>query len=306
MKINFPALFRTPLQKYRFFFIFGNEVSVFERAISFLKQQLACRIQLKTEEEIFTHVQMPPSLFEDQASPSLTFVPHVTDKLLKRIDQLTEGTFIFTSEKARSGSKLVTYFSQSPTSLAITAYASPLTSFEFEFLVEGTNLPVPFKTRLFKTYENDYRGLLTTLEKIKLYGDVPTDHFDQFLRASNSTDELIPLIHSCLLKNLEKATTSFSALSSADLIPLLRTLSRSFQILFELMPFKKSPKTISWQGLSTPVFFKDQPIYETALGKWNGQEVRAFLETVLKLEQQVKFSALPFSSLQQKLLSILC
>lgn len=305
MKINFPALFRTPLQKYNFFFIFGNDVSVFERALSFLKKQLACPVQLKTEEDVFTHMQMPLSLFEEQASPSLTFVPHVTDKLLKGIDGLKEGPFIFTSEKARAGSKLVTYFSQSPTSLAITAYASPLTTFEFEFLAEGLNLTASFKARLFKTYENDYKGLLTALEKIKLYGDVSPDQFDQFLSTSNSTDELVPLIHSCLLKNLEKATTSFSALGSADLIPLLRTLSRSFQILFELMPFKKSPKTILWQGLSVPVFFKDQPLYEAALAKWCTEDIHSFLETVLTLEQQVKFSTLPLSSFKQKLLDLL-
>lgn len=305
MKINFPALFKTPLQKYTFFFIFGNDGAVFERTISFIQKQLSSHYQLKTEEDLSTNTPSSPSLFDDQSSLSLTLVPHVTDKLLKIVDQLKKGYFIFTSEKARSQSKLVTYFSQSSTSLAIAAYASPLTTSEFEFLVREMTLPVSFKGLLFKAYENDYMGLITTLEKIKLYGDVPVDQFDCFLEASLPSDELTPLIHAFLLRNVENATRAFSSINPSDLIPFLRTLSRSFQILFELIPFMKSPKSIPWQGLSSPVFFKDQPLYEIALSKWYSKEVQLFLETLLTLERQVKFSGFGLSQVQAGLLQML-
>ncbi|MBS0271354.1 MAG: hypothetical protein JSR85_01755 [Proteobacteria bacterium] len=305
MKINFPALFKTPLHKYTFFFIFGNDETVFERTISFIQKQFSSRFEIRTEDDLATNAPKAPSLFDERTSSSLTFVPHVTDKLLKIVDQLKKGHFIFTSEKARSQSKLVTYFSQSSTSLAIAAYASPLTTSEFEFLVEEVNLPTSFKMLLFKAYQNDYMGLITTLEKIKLYGEVPADQFECFLEASLPSDELTPLIHGFLIRNVENTIRAFSSTNPSDLIPFLRTLSRSFQILFELMPFKRSPKSISWHGLSSPVFFKDQPLYETALSKWQPEEVLFFLETLLMLEREVKFSGFSLPQVQAELVQIL-
>ncbi len=306
MKINFPSLFQTPLHKYNIFFIFGNEAIVFERAIAFLQKKLSSPLHIQTEKDLLTNSFSQPSLFEDKGeAPSLTLISHVTDKVLKALDQMKNGFFILTSEKARAQSKLVTHFSQSSTSLAIAAYASLLTTSEFEFLVEGMNLPVSFKNLLFKAYQNDYRGLLSVLEKIKLYGDVPEDQYGSFLEASaSSSDELTPLIHALLSRDREVTLTYLYA-TTFDLIPLLRSLSRSFQILFELMPFKGSSKPISWQTLSSPVFFKDQPLYQTALSRWRCEETQVVLETLLSLEKEIKYSSYASPQVSQTLLQFL-
>jgi DNA polymerase III delta subunit len=301
MKINFSSLFQTPVEKYNFFFIYGNDKIVFERAISFLQKRFSCPLTLKTEEDLLKKTSSQPSLFDDKGASSLTLVSPITDKSLKCLDDLKDGVYIFTSEKARAQSKLVSYFSDSRTSLAIAAYASPITTSEFEFLAQGMDMPASFKGLLFKAYQNDYMGLLTTLEKIKLYGDVPEAEYASFLTASSS-DELTPLLHAFLLKDKKKAVETFSYVNASEAISFLRSLTRTFQTLFDLMPFQRTPKSIVWMKLSPPVFFKDQPLYEAALSRWQMGDVQRFLETLLNLERQVKFSAAPFSSVRQMLL----
>lgn len=306
MKINFPALFQTSLHKYNLFFLFGNDALVFERALSFLQKKLLFPLHMKTEESILTPSPLQPSLFETQQDQPLTLIPHVTDKILNHLEQLKEGVFILTSEKARAQSKLVTYFTQSSDALAIAAYAAPITKPEFAFLVEDLNIPSSFQVLLFNAYQNDYQGLLATLKKIKLYGEVPEASYASFLESSASFDDLTPLLHAVLSRDAQKATETFSALGFLDLISLLRTLMRSFQTLFELMSFKKASKPIPWQSLTVPVFFKDQPLYEMALARWQGPEVQAFLETLLTLERRIKLSTCMLPQVKQELLFFLC
>ena len=305
MKINFPSLFQTPIHKYNVFFIFGNDLSVFERTISFLQKKRSLPLCFKTEEDLLTHSFSQPSLFTDQAESSLTLVSPVTDKCLNAIDQLKKGVFILTSEKARTQSKLVKYFTQSSTSLAIAAYACPLMTSEFEFLVGETNLPLSFKGLLFKAYQNDYMGLLTALEKIKLHGDVTEAHYTSFLDTPAFFDEFALLNHAFLSKDEVKITQALSCITPTNLIPFFRSLIRCFQTLFELMPFKRSPKTISWQSLTPPIFFKDQPFFEAALSRWHFEEVHSFLETLLTLEERVKFLAYAPPQIAQTLLQFL-
>lgn len=305
MKISFPSLFQTPLNKYTIFFIFGNDTTVFERAISFIHKKLQLPLQMKTEEDILQNASSQPSLFQTQDKPSLSLISPVTDKILGGLEQMKNGNFILTSEKARAQSKLVTHFSQSSTSLAIAAYASPLTTSEFEFLTREMDLPVSFKGILFKAYQNDSMGLLATLERIKLYGNVPEDLYDSFLSVSTSSEDFTPLIHAFLLKNSEKAIKALSDIALSDMIPILRNLSRSFQTLFELMPLKKNPKSIAWNTLTPPVFFKEQPIFETALSRWNSGDIKEFLEALLTLERQVKFSRITLSQIRHPLLAFL-
>ncbi len=304
MKISFPSLFSAPIQKYRFFFLFGNEETVFERAISFLQKKLLSSLQIKAEVDLLNHTSLSPSLFEAEENPSLTLVPHVTDKLLHHVDQLTRGVFIFTSQKARAQSKLVTYFTESPVSLAIGAYATPLLPSEFEFLIGDLNLPAHFKSLLFKTFQNDYMGLLSTLEKVKLFKDIPENQYEAFL-GSFAPDDFMPLLQAFLLKDIKKGTEASSFITSTDIIPFLRSLTRAFQTLFELMPFKNSPKSIPWQKLTPPVFFKEQPLYEMALSRWNFMEIRNFLEGLLELERKVKLSASSLPHIHHELLSFI-
>lgn len=304
MKINFPSLFQTPLQKYKFFLIYGNDEEVFERTLFFLQRKLGANFVTKTEEELRNTSYQQISLFQENLS-SLTLVPNVTDKLLPLLESLKEGFYVFTSQKARAQSKLVTFFSQSSTSLAIAAYAAPLSTSEFEFLTHEINLPVSFKGNLFKAYQSDCEGLLSALDKIRLYGDLQKEDYSHFLHPSPLHEESGQLIHAFLLKNVKEALAGFSKVNKTELIPLLRGLSRSFQTLLNLLSIKAAGKVISWTTLTPPIFFKEQPLYERALFLWKEKEVIRFLETLLSAEQDIKFSALSFTALERRLLHCL-
>jgi len=302
MKITFPALFKTDVQKYKFFFIYGNDLVVFERCIIFLNKKFSCSIEEKSEKDILADSGLQRSLFEENEKKSLILVSHVSDKIINHLDQIAEGIYIFTSEKARAQSKLVTYFGSSSRSLAISAYASLLIPAEFEFLAGDLNLSASFKGLLFKAYQNDYMGLLDTLEKIKLYGDVPESMYASFLKSQATEDDLNVLVHGVLLKNLKKVSEQLLMVSPSDIISFLRILTHSFQILYSMMPFKKNPQAIAWQNLPTFVFFKDQPLYQSALSHWSVEQVVSFLEALLKLEYKVKYERLTLSQFSQEIM----
>lgn len=302
MKVNFSSLFKTPVNKYKFFFIYGNDLVVFDRIILFINKKFSCAVEIKSEKELLENTCQQLSLFEERKNKSLNLVYNVSDKILAHVEQLGDGPFIFTSEKARAQSKLVAYFSNSPLSLAIAAYASPLTTSEFDFLAGDMNLPGPFSSLLFKAYQNDYMGLLAALEKIKLYGEVPESAYPSFLESPTLPDDLQPLLHPFLLRNQMKAAEVLSTINPTDVISLLRTLLRSFQILYELMPFKTRPDAISWQRIKPPIFFKDQPIYQSGLSRWTAKQVVTFLETLLALEQQVKYQKSTPAQVSQELI----
>lgn len=290
MKINFPALFQTPLHKYKIFLIFGNDPTVFERAQFFLQKKLSLSPKTLAENELGSAISFQPSLFESPEERSLYLIFNASDKILSHLDHLKGGVYIFTSEKARAQSKLVLHFTKALDALAIGAYASPLTVQEFEFLTEEMSLSPTVKGQLFKAYQNDYRGLLNTLAQLRLYGnDVPDSSHAFFLNPSSSEEFMFP-IHGFLGRDLKKATETTSHLISTDLIPFLRALTRSFLTLLELMPFKGSSTPIGWHSLRVPVFFKDQPLFETALKKWNKEDVSIFLKNLLELEYKIKYS----------------
>jgi len=290
MKINFPALFQTPLHKYKSFLIFGNDTTVFERAQYFLQKKLSLSLKILTENDLGSTVSFQPSLFESPEERSLYVIPNASDKVLSHLNHLKQGFYIFTSEKARAQSKLVLHFTKASNTLAIGAYSSPLTVSEFEFLTEGMSLPPPFKSQLFKAYQNDYRGLLNALAQLRLYGEgIPDSSHAFFLKSSSSEESMFP-IHGFLGRDLKKATETTSHLISTDLIPFLRALTRSFLTLLELMPFKGSSTPIGWHALKVPIFFKDQPLFEMALKRWNKDEVSVFLRNLLTLEYKIKYS----------------
>jgi len=302
MKINFPALFQTPLHTYKFFFIFGNDPLVFERAISFIQKKFISSLEVKTETDFLRGSISQPSLFNDSSRASLIFVPHVTDKVISQVNSLHDGIFIFTSEKARSTSKLVTYFKESRQGLAIAAYASPLISLEFEMMVEELNLPESFKNQLFTTYQNDYRGLLSTLQKIKLFGSLSEEYWEAFLTPQLFSEDFSSLSAPFLLRDLSRATETLSFLSSSDLISFLRTLIRSFLTLLDLLPYQNNPSSLPWQKITPPVFFKDQPLFQSALLQWKVGEVPSFLETLLYLEHRIKIGGFSLPQVTQALL----
>jgi DNA polymerase III delta subunit len=291
MKINFPALFQTPLHKYKVFLIFGNDTTVFERAQYFLQEKLSLIPKILAENELASTASFQSSLFESSEQCPLYLIPHASDKILSHLDSLRQGVYIFTSEKARAQSKLVLHFTKSSNTLAIAAYASPLTTSEFEFLIEGINLSPTLKSQLFKAYQNDYRGLLNALAQLRLYGnEVPDSYDDFFSNSSAPAEEFMLPVHGFLGRDLKKVTETTCLLTSADLIPFLRILARSFFTLLELMPFKGSSTPIAWHSLKAPVFFKDQPLFESALKRWDRDEISSFLRKILTLEYQIKYS----------------
>lgn len=289
MKINFQALFQTPLTKVRFFFIYGNEPSVFERVIAHVHKRTSSVLKIREEADILTKPFSQPSLFGDQEGPSLTLTPRVTDKILKVLDQL-EGIYIFTSEKARAKSKLVMAFSEMPNALAIPAYASPMTPAEFKFLIQDLSLPPAFSELLFKGYQNDYHGLIETLAKIKLYGDVSSVDPDLFLTTNSDHGDISRVQKVFLLKDSKQALEGCSRIPASDYIPMLRALGRTFLTLLDLVSLQKTNKPILWHTLSPPVFFKEQPFYERALKLWKKEEIQGMVETLLDLEGRLKFS----------------
>ena len=304
MKINFPTLFQTPLETYRFFFIFGNDLEIFERSISFLTKTLKKKLKEGDEKNIDSLSLAQPSLFEATNESPLFYIPNVSDKILKSIDSLKEGHFIFTSQKARAKSKLVTHFTNSRESLAIAAYAAPISTSEFAFLAQGMDIPESFKPLLLKAYQNDYMGFLSVLEKICLYGDVSEDKYESFLTASSNGDDMKPLLEGLLLRNKEKTVSVLSLLTPTEMISFLRTLSRSFQILLELKEQIKTNHTPNWFKLTTPVFFKDQSTYESALKLWTPQALLSGLKTLLNLENKIKYEGISAAIVKETLLGI--
>ena len=302
MKINFSSLFVTPLDKYRFFFIFGNDSSIFSRATLYIEQKLSASITTKSEGHILETTQTPPSLFSDHASSKkIILVPNVTDKIIKKIESMNDGIYIFSSDKARAKSKLVTYFSQNPHSLAISFYDSPISTSEFEFLVHGRNIPDEMKGLLLKAYQNDYMGLCSALNKIQLFGEISEDQYEQFLSPSDTNIDNTSIIHGFLLKDIKMVSSNLFLYNPANIILLLRSMSRSFQSLYALLPYKNQPSMISWNRISPAVFFKEQNMYVEALKRWNAKEIQNILNELLTLEYQFKFSTVPLSKVYQSL-----
>ncbi len=303
MKINFPSLFLTPLDKYRFFFIFGNDSSIFDRAISYIEKRLSASLTTQSERQFLESTHASPSLFSDHSpSKKIFLVSNVTEKVIKKTENVDDGIFIFTSDKARSKSKLVTFFSQASNSLAISFYDSPISTSEFEFLVGEKNIPNGMKGPLLKAYQNDHMGLSSALDKIHLFGEVTEGQYEHFLTPSGVSDDNASVIHGFLLKDLQKVTSYLYSYNSTNIVLLLRSMGRVFQSLYALLPYQNQPQAVTWNSVYPAIFFKDQQVYLGALNKWKAKEIQSFLDTLLDLERQYKFSTASLSKIHQSLL----
>lgn len=297
-KISFPALFKLSLSPYKHFLIFGNDSSVFRRALSFLRHKIPLPLEEKTETSFLASLSYTHSLFSSEQEPSITFVSQASEKILPHLEDQKDKFLIFASEKARAQSKLVTHFASHPTSLAISAYASPLSLEEIHSMTADLSLSSSFKNQLFTLYQNDVEGLTSTLEKIKIFGEGGED-LSNFLEESNLLNEGKGIQDAFLLRDQKKIIQLFSLPGSIESILFLRALIRTFLILFELLSHKK----IVWEKLSFPVFFKEKPIFEAAFRLWDIKEVTLFLEKLLSLEQKVKYKAWSSSEVHQSLLN---
>lgn len=303
MKIAFPALFQAPLERYTSYLIYGNDPSVMERALTFIQKRLALPQKVRTEAELLKAPLEAPSLFEDTPQRQLILVPHVTDKLLQHIEGLSQDVFVFMSEKARSQSKLVTYFGQAPHMLAISAYATPLLAPEFKALTEDLPFSAAFKQEMFKAYHQDYGALLNAIELLKLLGEGEEEVARGLLTASSLSQETHSLLEAVLCRDPQKLAVLLPGIPSGDFILVLRLFMRSFLTLLEIIPYKGNPQAIQWRALSSPIFFKDQPFFERALSRWPTKDILAFMDHLLALERRVKFTQLPPSHFSRDLLS---
>src|SRR3990167_8731244 len=96
-KINFSSLFQTSLHPYKYFFIFGNEPSLFERTLFFLQKKMGASLEVKTEADLLGPFSSQLSIFGDADRLPLIYVPHVTDKILTFLTTSPTGHFIFSS-----------------------------------------------------------------------------------------------------------------------------------------------------------------------------------------------------------------
>lgn len=303
MKINFSALFTTPLDRFDTFFIFGNDSSIFHRAISYIQKKRDGSLSLKSEVDILGSVQEPPSLFASQVpTQRITLVTNVSDKVINNLPSQEGLTYIFTSDKARAKSKLVTHFSQCPRSLAISFYDSPISTSEFAFLVGERSVPEGLQRLLHKAYQNDYIGLCSALDKIELFGEVSENQYSFFLTPSEADDESSQLVRGLLMKNPKLILPQLSVLNSSNVVLFLRSVNRTFQSLYALLPFQRKIASIPWNRISPPIFFKEQSVFEQALHKWQPKEIKQLLQLLLKMESQHKYSMISLSELQQNLL----
>ena len=175
---------------------------------------------------------------------------------------------------------------------------------ELNTFAEGLSLSTEFKKDLFKTYQNDYAGLINIIETLKLIGEDAEKYASFILDNSPLPEGANTLLEGILSRDVKKLSTALSELSVTDFIPTVRLLTRSFLTLLELMPFKRSPQMIQWRALSTPPFFKDQPRFEAALVRWDSKDILAFLETLLSLEKATKQGSLTSPQFSQTLLSL--
>lgn len=303
MKINFSNLFQVDLEKYSHYFIYGNDKGVFERALSFLERSFSLEKEVRTEKEFLASPEKSPSLFQEASNRSLVHIPQVTDALLTHLAPASENIFVFMSEKARAQSKLVAHFAKAPRSLAIAAYSSPLILGEFQSMMAPFSLSPEHKQILFKAYQHNYTGLMTLSGYLELLGTEEPPPLALLLASSEGSEESASLLKGVLLRDGAHMTQVLSTVLPGDLIFSLRMLGRAFLTLLEVIPHRSSPKAIPWQSLSTPVFFKDVPLFEKAISCWHPQEISSFLERLLFLEKNIKYAEWGNSQVSQSLLT---
>ena len=282
MKINFDKLFSTSLESNRVFLVFGNDRSVIERSILYLKQIKGPTLEITEKEYLEQSVIDTPSLFED-FNTNTTIITAATDKSLKKFKASTDTqTYIFTSESLRTTSSFVKFVQSMPDGMTIGCYEAPLLRTEFNFYLKQFNLSQEQLNLIFQAYSNQPDEFYNFTKLLGLsYDSSCPDLINQLMKSKvlpHSDNQTLLFIN-----NQPKAIAHELPLPTELYIPTLRSIVRSLLTLYEL-------KIIHYQKdrLSKPLFFKDQPHYLTAARKASSESIKSRYENLLQTEKAIK------------------
>ena len=284
MKINFDKLFSTNLESARVFLVFGNDASVIQRALLYLKEIKISVLEITEKDFIDLPALGTPSLFED-FNKDIKLITGTTEKSMKKLKTLSDTeTYIFTSQTLRTTSSFVKFVQSLPEGLAIGCYEAPLLRTEFNYYLKGLNLPQDQLNLIFQAFSNQPDEFYNFTKLLALsYDSSCPDLINQLIKAKvvpHSDNQTLLFIN-----NLTKSIAHEFPLPTEHYIPTLRSIVRGLLTLYEL-------KAINYQKdrLSKALFFKDQPHYLTAARKSTSAVIKAKYEKLLQTEKAIKSS----------------
>lgn len=284
MKINFDKLFSTSLESTRIFLVFGNDSSVIQRALFYLKNTKTSVLEITEKQFIDLPALGTPSLFED-LSQSTRLITGATDKSLKKIKTLS-GTesYIFTSQTLRTTSSFVKFVQSLPEGLAIGCYESPLLRPELNFYLKEFNLLPDQLNAIYKAFANQPDEFYNFSKLLALsYDSSNTDIISQLIKTKEQPDSDN---HTLLfINNVKRLIAQEFPLPKEQYITTLRSVLRGLVTLYEL-------KAVNYQKdkLSKPLFFKDQAHYLAAARKDSLKTIKSRYEKLLQTEKSIKSS----------------
>lgn len=282
MKINFDKLFSTNLDSTRIFLVFGNDPSVIQRALLYIKGLRTSVHEITENEFIDLPPVATPSLFED-LNRNTKFIMGATDKSLKKLKTISgTETYIFTSQTLRTTSSFVKYVQSLPGGLAIGCYEAPLLRPELNFYLKEFNLLQDQLNTIYKTFSNQPDEFYNFTKLLALsYDPSNADTINQLLKTKGLPDSDN---HTLLfINNVKKLIAQELPLPNEQYITTLRSVLRGLLTLYEL-------KAINYQKekLSKPLFFKDQAHYLAAARKDSLKTIMSRCEKLLQTEKAIK------------------
>ncbi|MEB3701444.1 DNA polymerase III subunit delta [Candidatus Bealeia paramacronuclearis] len=296
MKISFDRLFKSQLSGITTYILYGNDESVIERALSYLKQAYEKTHVIQFLDAPGSIHDNEPSLFQSAPRPTLSVIKTSSEKVIQSAFPQGSNIAIFIAPNLRAKSSLV-MASQSQSDLCtISCYECALIPEELMFMAtsKGLTLSQTQLRSLYTTFKLDFEGLSNILFVLALYESCDEEEFKALIESISHKGPLSLLLPAIFEKNIKAFDrTSESEFEPETMIPLLRSLARSFEILL-------SQKA----GLSTPpypIFFKDQPLFQGAQRNWSLPQIQEILKTLLRLENDVKFKHIDPHIIQQSI-----
>jgi hypothetical protein len=284
MKINFDKLFSTNLESARVFLVFGNDASVIQRALLYLKEIKISVLEITEKDFIDLPALGTPSLFED-FNKDIKLITGTTEKSLKKFKTLSDTeTYIFTSQTLRTTSSFVKYVQSLPDGLAIGCYEAPLLRTELNFYLKEFSLPQEQLSAIYHafTHQPDEFYNFTKLLAL-LHGSSGPDDISKLINTKEIPDSDNQTL--LFINNLKKSIAHEFPLPAEQYITVLRSIIRGLLTLYEL-------KAINYQKdkLTKPLFFKDQAHYLTAARKDSSRTIKSRYEKLLLTEKAIKSS----------------
>ncbi len=283
MKLTFDKLFGSALEGVRLFILYGNDDAVIQRAIDYIQYRNSA-LKLTFLETLESAASHEPSLFESDPQAQLNIYRTSSEKIIQSLDLSGNSKWLIIAPNLRAKSPVIMNAGNQPQWAAISCYESALVPHELMALAQKNNLTLTqdqLRT-LHQHFRNDVPQLQDFLGILSYCSPLKSSDFEAFLKQYTSQTEGASLVSALLLKDqvgfLKSAEMN---LDQETLIPVLRSLARTFEILLSK---KSGLKTLPYA-----VFFKDEPFYERALKVWTLPQIQEFLKLLLNLEHDVKF-----------------